>query len=453
MWVNKDASLPAGPGGGGSLGSQASDERLGATEPEGSPSSSSNSSNPTKRSTSASVQNKEDAKSQTFDLDELYKVKKLMGQGAFGCVVAGEDATTRAKVAIKKVRACTADRTGAKRLLRELRFLRELRGHSNVVSLVDLFVRGSSERQLDCYIVTDLMEADMEQIIKSSQSLSTEHVRCLLYQTLNGLRHMHRHGIVHRDLKPANLVVDSQCRLKICDLGLSRHISDNATMTEAQSCDERFTDYVVTRWYRSPELLLGAARYTSKVDMWAAGCILGEMMMRKPLFPGANTSDMVVKIVGRISPPDEKQLNELTSDEAALVFVRSIPAKKPAFSWLAEACPDADPNAVSMLKMLLEWTPGERLSVEEAMVHPFIFGLNDTSTPPPPPPPKGGGGGGASEARRLTRGLGQQSRREAPPPPQTPPTPPSAAPRPPSRTRRTPRARRSTWTSCTRSRS
>mmetsp|Transcript_23666 Transcript_23666/g.59390 ORF Transcript_23666/g.59390 Transcript_23666/m.59390 type:complete len:244 (-) Transcript_23666:497-1228(-) len=210
MWVNKDETLPPGPGWGGSLGKEASDERLGATgETEGTPSSC-HSSHPPKRPPSTPASNREDAKNQAFDLGDLYNVKKVMGQGAFGCVVAGEDAVTRAKVAIKKVKSCTVDRTGAKRLLRELRFLRELRGHANVVSLVDLFVRGSSERQLDVYIVTDLMEADMEQIIKSSQALSTEHVRCLLYQTLNGLRHIHRHGIVHRDLKPANLVVDSQ---------------------------------------------------------------------------------------------------------------------------------------------------------------------------------------------------------------------------------------------------
>ncbi len=306
------------------------------------------------------------------ELLQLGRVKKLMGQGAFGCVAAGEDLRTGSKVAIKKVKNCTSDRTGAKRLLRELRFLRELSGHANVVSLQDVHIR-NTDGQVDTYIVTDLMEADLEQIIKSSQGLSTEHVRCLTFQMLNGLRHLHRSGIVHRDLKPANLVVDSQCRLKICDLGLSRHISDNLTQTEAM--DSRFTDYVVTRWYRAPELLLGCRRYSSKVDVWAAGCILGELMARKPLFPGSDTSDMLVKLCAKLSPPSEAALDQLTHDPAAKAFVRAIPFRAP-FSF-ASAYPQADPEALSLLDAMLEWEPSARFSVDDAMQHPFMAALND----------------------------------------------------------------------------
>jgi serine/threonine protein kinase len=295
-----------------------------------------------------------------------------MGQGAFGCVAAGEDLQTGAKVAIKKVKNCTGDRTGAKRLLRELRFLRELAGHANIVSLQDVHMR-SADGQVDTYIVTDLMEADLEQIIKSSQGLSTEHVRCLTFQMLNGLRHMHRSGIVHRDLKPANCVVDSQCRLKICDLGLSRHISDNYTQSEA--VDSRFTDYVVTRWYRAPELLLGCRRYSSKIDMWAAGCILGELITRKPLFPGSDTSDMLVKLCAKLSPPTESQLDQLTHDPAAKAFVRAIPIRAP-FSF-AVAHPQADPEALNLLEALLQWVPSVRFSVDEALQHPFMAALNE----------------------------------------------------------------------------
>ena len=155
-----------------------------------------------------------------FDVGNGYTIRKLIGQGAFGCVVAA-DRSDGDKVAIKKVANTGSDKTAAKRLLRELRFLRHLRGHPNVVSIEDVIVLRNHESRLDVYIVTELMEADLEQIIKSSQALSNEHVRCLIFQLLNGLRHMHRAGIVHRDLKPANLIVDSNCRLKICDLGLS----------------------------------------------------------------------------------------------------------------------------------------------------------------------------------------------------------------------------------------
>ena len=218
-------------------------------------------------------------------------------------------------------------------------------------------------------------EADMEQIIKSSQGLSTEHVRCLTFQLLTGLKHLHARGIVHRDLKPANLVVDSQCRLKICDFGLSRHISSNASVSEAE--DERFTDYVVTRWYRAPELLLGCKRYSTAVDMWAAGCILGEIIVRKPIFPGTNTSDMIIKLCSRLSPPSSVQLDMLTKDAAAKTFVRSLPVRPPT-AW-AETHPSAvlDPAALSLLDALLVWTPAGRASVEAALSHPFVVALQE----------------------------------------------------------------------------
>jgi serine/threonine protein kinase len=223
--------------------------------------------------------------------------------------------------------------------------------------------------------VTELMEADLEQIIKSSQALSTEHVRCLIFQLLNGLRHMHSAGIVHRDLKPANLVVDSQCRLKICDLGLSRHIADSLAVPEGE--DAKFTDYVVTRWYRAPELLMGSKRYSKKVDTWAAGCILGELMSRRPIFSGDDTSDMLVKICGRMGSPSVEEVNSLSDQEAARRFVLSIPQKP--CRTLAELLPDADADGLALMGHLLQWIPQTRASVEEALQSPF---LRDLFEPP-----------------------------------------------------------------------
>lgn len=305
-----------------------------------------------------------------FDVGNGYTIRKLIGQGAFGCVVAGTRSNGD-KCAIKKVANTGSDKTAAKRLLRELHFLRHMRGHPNVVSVEDVIVRRNKEGRLDVYIVTELMEADLEQIIKSSQALSTEHVRCLIFQLFNGLRHMHSAGIVHRDLKPANLVVDSQCRLKICDLGLSRHIADSLAVPEGE--DAKFTDYVVTRWYRAPELLMGSKRYSTKVDTWAAGCILGELMGRRPIFSGDDTSDMLVKICGRMGSPSVEAVNVLTQSEAARCFVLSIPQK--VCRSLSETLPDADPAGLALMVHLLQWTPAARASVEEALQSPFLRDL------------------------------------------------------------------------------
>ena len=307
-----------------------------------------------------------------FDVGNGYTIRKLIGQGAFGCVVAA-DRSDGDKVAIKKVANTGSDKTAAKRLLRELRFLRHLRGHPNVVSIEDVIVTRNHESRLDVYIVTELMEADLEQIIKSSQALSNEHVRCLIFQLLNGLRHMHRAGIVHRDLKPANLIVDSNCRLKICDLGLSRHIADSLAVPEGE--DARFTDYVVTRWYRAPELLMGSSRYSEKVDTWAAGCILGELMARRPIFSGDNTSDMLVKITGRIGAPSADDVTSLTEQERARRFVLSIAPG--ACRSLTDLLPTAEPAGLVLLRHLLQWTPGRRASVEDALQSSFLRDLDE----------------------------------------------------------------------------
>jgi len=304
-----------------------------------------------------------------FELGSRYRVTKMIGQGAFGCVVAGERADGM-KVAIKKLANAGADKTAAKRLLRELRFLRHLRGHPNIVNMEDVVLR-RADSKLDVYIMTELMEADLEQIIKSSQTLSGEHVRCLIFQLLNGLRHMHAAGIVHRDLKPANLVVDSQCRLKICDFGLSRHISDPDCVPEGQ--DAQFTDYVVTRWYRAPELLMGSKKYTAQVDTWAAGCILAELMGRKPVFAGDNTSDMLVRIARKIGKPTRAEMLLMTEQEAARNFVTSIPEK--AVQRWDELYPNADMASLQLLQRLLVWSPLERASVEEALKMPLIKDL------------------------------------------------------------------------------
>ena len=145
----------------------------------------------------------------------------------------------------------------------------------------------------DIFIITDLMDTDLYRIIRSPQPLSDDHVRYFTYQVLRGLKFLHSANVMHRDLKPNNLLVNENCDLKICDLGLARLSADLE-----QSLDQ--TVYVVTRWYRAPELLLGKKDYDKSIDMWAVGCILAELLTRKdgtrkPLFPGNDYKDMLKK--------------------------------------------------------------------------------------------------------------------------------------------------------------
>ena len=131
-----------------------------------------------------------------------------------------------------------------------------------------------------------MMDTDLTSIIKSDQPLNEEHYKFFLYQLLRGLKYIHSARIVHRDLKPRNLLVNSNCDLKICDFGLARPLFKNMKANV-------LTEYVATRWYRAPEILLGSTKYSKAVDMWSVGCILGELINGKSLFPGTSTLNQI----------------------------------------------------------------------------------------------------------------------------------------------------------------
>jgi mitogen-activated protein kinase 1/3 len=188
---------------------------------------------------------------------------------------AAVNAETREEVAIKKVGNAFDNRIDAKRTLREIKLLRHM-DHENVIALKDIIRPPQTENFNDVYIVYELMDTDLHQIIRSNHQLTDDHCRYFLYQLLRGLKYVHSANVLHRDLKPSNLLLNSNCDLKIGDFGLARTTSETDFMTE----------YVVTRWYRAPELLLNCSEYTAAIDIWSVGCILGEIMTRQPLFPG-----------------------------------------------------------------------------------------------------------------------------------------------------------------------
>jgi len=156
----------------------------------------------------------------------------------------------------------------------------------------------------ELYFIMELMDINLHQIIsKSERILNETHIKCLMKQLLEGIKAMHTIGIFHRDLKSANILVNQDCQLRITDFGLARHIANSKC-----EISPPMTEYVVTRWYRAPELLLSTGdTYSSSIDIWSAGCIMAEMILRKPLFPGQGFIDQVQKIfsiVGLRDPGD-----------------------------------------------------------------------------------------------------------------------------------------------------
>jgi len=309
-----------------------------------------------------------------FVLDKRYEFLKVVGMGAYGVVISCRDKVAGRDVAIKKVPNAFDDLTDSKRILREMMLLRHLR-HENIVSMLDIIHPHTSiDTYQDVYMVMDLMETDLHRIIYSKQPLSDEHAQFFLWQVLRALKYIHSAGVLHRDIKPSNLLINSTCDLKICDFGLARGVN-----TE----EVNLTEYVVTRWYRAPEIMLSCKTYTFGVDVWSAGCILAEILLRKPIFPGEDYIHQLQIINDHLGNPSEEEMGFITSSQARK-FIRSLP-KKPGVPF-EKLFHNQNPDTIDLLKRMLTFDPSRRISVDEALAHPYLaaFANQDVGTPDQP---------------------------------------------------------------------
>ncbi|KAG3120456.1 hypothetical protein PI124_g4467 [Phytophthora idaei] len=296
-----------------------------------------------------------------FTIPRHYQLIKVCGRGAYGIVIAATNLRTGGNVAIKKVIDCIWHPHQLKQILRECRLIRHM-AHENVLSLLDLIPPPSYTDFRDVYMTVDLMEMDLHRIIYSKEVLRDDHIRYFLYQMLSGLHHMHRAGVLHRDLKPSNLLINSDCQLKICDLGLAR---------SKEADDVGMTEYVVTRWYRAPELLLGSA-YGEGVDLWAAGCIFAEMLGRKPLFPGETYVHQLQLIMNVLGVPEEHSFKE--NPLANKLKGRQLLSRTQAVAGIDTSTmfPNANPEGLDLLWKMLVFDVEKRITVEEALRHPYL---------------------------------------------------------------------------------
>jgi len=222
-----------------------------------------------------------------WEVPERYVNLVGIGSGAYGQVCSADDTSSRGadgkfvRVAIKKIARPFQSAIHAKRTYRELRMLKHM-NHENIIGLLDCFTPVNTlDEFTDVYMVTHLMGADLNNIIKT-QKLSDDHVQFLVYQIVRGMKYVHSAGIIHRDLKPSNIAVNEDCELKILDFGLAR------------PTENEMTGYVATRWYRAPEIMLNWMHYNQTVDLWSVGCIMAEMLTGKTLFPGTDREYLLV---------------------------------------------------------------------------------------------------------------------------------------------------------------
>ena len=308
-----------------------------------------------------------------FEVKKKYVPIKPIGKGAYGIVCSAKDEKLNTKVAIKKITNAFENVVDAKRTLREIKLLRHLR-HENIVPITDCMLPSKEEEYSfnDVYVMYELMDTDLHQIIRSDQPLTDDHCQYFVYQLLRGLKYIHSADVLHRDLKPSNLLLNANCDLKICDFGLAR--------TNTQDKNRDFmTEYVVTRWYRAPELLLSCAEYSVAIDVWSCGCILAELLGRKPLFPGKDYVHQLNLITKVIGTPDEQDLYFVTSDKARR-YLRQLPYSKP--MDFKRLYPEANPLACDLIEKMLIFNPEKRINVEECLKHPYLASLHDTNDEP-----------------------------------------------------------------------
>lgn len=303
----------------------------------------------------------------------------FLGSGAYGVVAQCIDRKTNQTVAIKKSRPFE-HQTHAMRTLREVKILNRMQ-HENIINIIDLPVCATSVHDYkDVYMVMDCMETDLFKLLKA-QPLTADYVCYFTYQILRGLKYIHSANVLHRDLKPSNLLLNRNCDLKICDFGLAR--------TSDPTVEESFkTEYVATRWYRAPEVILNPREYTKAIDLWSVGCIVGEMFNRRPLFPGTHYIEQVNMIIDVVGTPGTQDIDSI-NNEMARSYLASLPFH--AARDFHSVCPhqatseeDAIEHAKAMdlMQKLLTFNPVARFDCEQALAHPYLAQYSDPEDEP-----------------------------------------------------------------------
>lgn len=304
-----------------------------------------------------------------------FDINTRLGKGAYGIVWQAHEKRSGTTVALKKCFDAFRNATDAQRTYREIMYLQKLAGHENIIRLRHV-IRAENDR--DIYLTFDHMETDLHAVIRAN-ILEEIHKKYVLYQLLKALKFMHSGELLHRDIKPSNLLLNSDCHVKLCDFGLCRSVAEVYHHNDGPS--PVLTDYVATRWYRAPEILLGSTHYTKGVDMWAVGCILGEMLLTRPLFPGASTMNQLEKIVEVCGAPDTRSVESMRSPFAQ-TMLDSIVAhgRKIQLSDIFQGSVSRD--AISLLEMCLNFNPTKRCTAEQALAHPYVAEFHNPDDEP-----------------------------------------------------------------------
>lgn len=281
-----------------------------------------------------------------------FEILGVLGDGAFGVVTKCRDKESGDIVAIKKMkqRYSTFEECLQEKEVKSLRKIK----HQNVEKLLQVFRENEY-----LHLVFELLGDSLLKTInnKNGQPFTEQEIRSIMSQLFTGLAYVHKQGFFHRDIKPDNLLWKGDV-LKIADFGLAREIRSRPP----------YTEYISTRWYRAPEIILRAPNYNSPVDIWAAGAIMAELFMGKPIFPGTSEQDQMYKIVNILGAPNTHSWPEYGRLMSKTNF--RFPSVTPAS--LSALMPRASSNAISLMQQIFQYDPSKRPNASQALQHPFF---------------------------------------------------------------------------------
>jgi serine/threonine protein kinase len=398
-----------------------------------------------------------------FRVPARYQPLQIIGTGSYGTVMHCHDVLMNEPVAVKRITDVFCNTGDARRILREIKILRNLR-HDNIVPIMDIVTPDDKANFEDLYIVFTKMDCDLLRVLQDSgQHLTDDHIVHFMRQMLKALKYMHGSGVIHRDLKPGNVLLTEDCKLRVCDFGLARGFneidvqsaantprgvgssSSSSTSSSSSSSSSttttttsttttttspststststttpnfstkvpklrrQMTQHVATRWYRAPELIL-RQKYTPAIDVWSIGCIFGELLnmkvtnnRREAMFPGDSCMplspghasrgrrnmeqlDVICNVLGT---PSLSVLRAMRLPEAQIQEVLSKPSR-PAVD-LRIKFPRATSESIDLLKRMLAFNPDERITVTEALQHPYLVTPGRSSPTPHEGDPEAG---------------------------------------------------------------
>ena len=297
-----------------------------------------------------------------------YKPGEIIGSGAYGIILSAIDTKNNNQpVAIKKLKSIS-DIIDLRRIAREILIMKYCQ-HENIIPLFDVIIHLNQNPSLnkiaDVYLVMEKMDSDLQKIIASKQELSDEHYQFILYQILRALYFLHSANIIHRDFKPSNVLINEDCTIKLCDFGMSRGVQEENIL---------LTEYVVTRYYRAPEVMLSSHHYSKKIDVWSVGCTFAELLSKRFLFPGENYIEqikLILDVLGTQSIDDLKFISNTSAKNFVMQF-----KGKPKKDWNKILKTD-NPYAVDLVDKMLSFNPEKRYSIEQCLNHPYLKNMRE----------------------------------------------------------------------------